>query len=442
MSEFKKLKKLNAEERIHNYNEVVLGMSEEEALAEANRCLNCVNKPCVNGCPINNRIPEFIQEIKNKNYTEAYKIILSKSSFPAVCSRVCNTEAQCQSKCTRGIKGEAICIHGLERFVCDQEIQIDLEKLSDKNKKVAVIGCGPSGLACAKQLALKGYAVTIFEASSVEGGILTYGIPEFRLPKRIVKNELEKVKKLGVNIQTNTKITDFCGLKAEFDAVYIAVGTGASKYMNIEGEALNGVFVGADFLNKANLDTENFSLYIRDKKVAVMGGGNVAMDVARSAIRLGAKSVDIVYRRSAQEMPASKDEIDQTMQEGVNFVYLQTPIKIQGNGKVESVKYIKMQLGEPDDSGRRRPIEIKDSEFEEDIDVVVMAISTYPEDIISKQNIELDKYNCIVTDEYGKTSVEGIFAGGDIVTGPLTVVHAVNAARIAADAIEEYLEKE
>lgn len=431
---------LNPEIRIHNYDEVVLGMDSDEAILEANRCLNCINHPCVDGCPINNRIPEFISKIKENKLDEAYEIIISKSTLPSICSRVCPSEAQCQSKCTRGIKEEPVCINGLERFVCDNHTKENIEKQNLKNKSIAIIGSGPSGLSCAKRLALLGYNVTIFESFNKPGGVLIYGIPEFRLPKKIVENEINKIINLGVNIKINTKVNSFIDLKKEYDALYIAIGVTESKFMNIKGENLYGVYGANEFLLKANIYKDEFRPIVKDKNVVVVGGGNVAMDVARSAVRLGAKSTKIVYRRSINEMPACKQELDQTIQEGVKIAYLCNPIEIKGQNTIESVKCIKMELGEPDEKGRRSPIEIKGSELEINADIVVMAISSKYDEMIKSQNIALNKYGYIETKEDMSTNIEGIYAGGDIVLGPSTVAKAVRDGIKAAEEIDKYIQ--
>lgn len=431
---------LNPETRIHNYDEVVLGMDSDEAILEANRCLNCINHPCVDGCPINNRIPEFISKIKESKLDEAYEIIISKSTLPSICSRVCPSEAQCQSKCTRGIKEEPVCINGLERFVCDNHTKENIEKQNLKNKSIAIIGSGPSGLSCAKRLALLGYNVTIFESFNKPGGVLIYGIPEFRLPKKIVENEINKIINLGVNIKINTKVNSFIDLKKAYDALYIAIGVTESKFMNIKGENLNGVYGANEFLLKANIYKDEFKPIVKDKNVVVVGGGNVAMDVARSAVRLGAKSTKIVYRRSINEMPACKQELDQTIQEGVKIAYLCNPIEIKGQNMVESVRCIKMELGEPDEKGRRSPIEIKGSEFEINADIVVMATSSKYDEMIKSQNIALNKYGYIETKEDMSTNIEGIYAGGDIVLGPSTVAKAVRDGIKAAEEIDKYIQ--
>lgn len=435
-----KLKTLNPEERIHNYNEVVLGMNSEQALAEANRCLNCVNHPCVDGCPIHNRIPEFISKIKENKIDEAYEIIESKSTLPSICSRVCPSEIQCQAKCTRGYKEDPICINGLERYVCDNHTNKNITKQKSNNHSVAIIGAGPSGLSCAKKLALLGYDVTIFESFELPGGVLTYGIPEFRLPKKIVEDEINKIINLGVTINTNKKIESFIDLKKDYDALYISIGATESLFMNIKGEDLNGVFGANDFLLNANLHKEKMISLIKNKNVIVVGGGNVAMDVARSSVRLGAASTNIVYRRSLKEMPACKQELEQTLQEGVKLNILTNPVEILGQENVSGVRCIKMELGEPDEKGRRKPIEIKGSEFEIEADVVVMALSSKYNDMIKSQNIELNKYGYIETKQDMSTSVEGIFAGGDIVSGPATVAKAVEDGIKASTSIDKYIQ--
>lgn len=435
-----KQKLLDPKTRIHNYNEVVLGMNHDEAILEANRCLNCINHPCMNTCPIHNRIPEFILKIKEDKLDEAYEIITSRSTLPSICSRVCSSEKQCQAKCTRGYKENPIRINDLERYVCDNHTNEDFIKQSPKNKKVAIVGAGPSGLSCAKKLAIFGYDVTIFESFILPGGVLTYGIPEFRLPKKVVQDEIRIIKDLGVNIQTNTKIDSFIELKKNYDALYIAIGTTKSKFMNIKGEDLDGVYGANDFLLKANINREEILPLIKDKKVIVVGGGNVAMDAARSAVRLSAKSTTIVYRRSLEEMPANKNELEETIEEGVDIKYLCNPIEIKGINKVETIKCIKMKLGEPDEQGRRRPIEIKDSEFEMDANVVIMAISSTYDEMIKSQGITLNKYGYIEVREDRSTNVSGIYAGGDIVSGPYTVINAVNDGIIAAEAIDKYIQ--
>ena len=435
------IKQLNPEERIHNYDEVVLGYTKQEAINEANRCLNCINKPCVNGCPIHNDIPNFISKIKEGNFEDAYKIISVNSPIPSICSRVCPHEEQCQKNCTRGIRSEAICIGALERYVSDN-FYLKQSKKSSNNHKISVVGSGPSGLACAKQLVLLGYDVTIIEEKNILGGILTYGIPEFRLPKKVVEKEINKIINLGVHIKLNTKLGKDVTIEEllnEYECVYIAIGTSESKLMNIPGEELQGFYNANDFLFEANINTNKFKEIIKDKKVIVVGGGNVAMDVARSAIRLEAKKVDIVYRRSLEEMPASKDELNQTMEEHVTINYLVNPIRInQKDGKVCSISCVRMKLGEIDYSERRRPIEIKDSEFDMEADIVIEAISSKVE-LNAIKGITLNKYNYPITDENGKTNIERVYAGGDVVDGPSTVINAVKKGKIVADSIHRYL---
>lgn len=435
-----KLSTLNVETRIHNYDEVVLGMNCEEAILEASRCLNCINHPCVDGCPINNHIPEFISKIKENKLNEAYEIITSKSTLPSICSRVCPSELQCQSKCTRGIKGEPICINGLERFVCDNHTKENSIKIKPNKHSVAIVGSGPSGLSCAKKLALLGYDVTIFESFSLPGGVLTYGIPEFRLPKKLVEEEIKRITDLGVKIQVNTKIQSFIEFQKDYDALYIAIGVTQSKFMNIKGEDLNGVYGANEFLLKANIYKNEMLPIVKDKNVVVVGGGNVAMDVARSAIRLGAKSTNIIYRRSINEMPACKEELNQTIQEGITINYLCNPIEILGKEKVESIRCIKMKLTEIDEGGRKTPIEIKGSEFNMDGDIVIMAISSTYDEMIKFQNIKLNKYGYIETRDDMSTSIEGIFAGGDIVLGPSTVAKAARDGIKAAEQIDKYIQ--
>lgn len=438
-----KLKLLNPQTRINSYDEVVLGFGLDEAITEANRCLHCVNHPCTNGCPIHNDIPNFISKIKENNFEEAYKIISLTSSMPSVCSRVCASENQCEKNCTLGIKGEAICIHGLERFVSDLH-ESKIEKEINNNHKIAIIGAGPSGLTCAKLLAKKGYVVTIFESFKEAGGILLYGIPEFRLPKEIVTKLINEITNLGIEIRTNTTVgkdIQLEDIQKEYEAIYISIGTGISKFMGIKNEDLSGVYGANDFLLKANIYKESFIEEIRGKKVAVIGGGNVAMDVSRSAIRLQALKTSIIYRRSMQEMPANKDELNQTLDEGVNIEYLTNPVEIIGNDKVTGIKCIKMKLGEPDESGRRRPIEIQGSEFIVDADIIVMALSSTCDQLINNNTSKLaiNKYGCFEVDEDGKTNIEGIYAGGDDVLGPATVVQAVNSGNITANAIDKFI---
>ena len=443
-------------ERARNFEEVCLGYNEEEAVAEAGRCLNCKNALCMQGCPVSINIPGFIAQIKERNFAEAYKILSESSSLPAVCGRVCPQESQCEGKCVRGIKGEPISIGKLERFVADwaRENGIKPEGAKEKNgKKVAVIGSGPAGLTCAGDLAKMGYDVTIFEALHEAGGVLVYGIPEFRLPKtKVVAKEIENVKSLGVKIETNVvvgkSITIDELLNDEgFDAVFIGSGAGLPKFMGIPGEQANGVFSANEYLTRNNLMKafkDNAPTPImKGKKVAVVGGGNVAMDAARTALRLGAE-VHIVYRRSEEELPARVEEVHHAKEEGIIFNLLTNPVEILAdeNGWVNGIKCIKMELGEPDESGRRRPVEVKGSEFTIDVDTVIMSLGTSPNPLISSTTIGLDtdRRKCIVASEdTGKTSKEAVYAGGDAVTGAATVILAMGAGKAAAKGIDEYL---
>ena len=442
--------------RATNFEEVCYGYNEEEAIAEAGRCLNCKNAQCMTGCPVQIDIPAFIHAITEKNYAGAADIIAQASALPAVCGRVCPQETQCEGKCIRGIKGEAISIGKLERFVADwarENNYIPKVNAVPKNKKVAVIGAGPSGLTCAGDLAKMGYQVKIFEALHEAGGVLTYGIPEFRLPKStVVKHEVENVKALGVEIETDvivgkTVTIDELFENEGYEAVYIASGAGLPMFMGIPGETLNGVFSANEFLTRNNLMKaflEEYDTPIKKgKKVCVVGGGNVAMDAARTALRFGAE-VHIVYRRSEAELPARAEEVHHAKEEGIIFDLLQNPVEILGdeNGWVKGMKVIKMELGEPDASGRRRPVEIPGSEYEIECDTVIMSLGTSPNPLIAstteglatgrKGNIETDK-------ESGKTSREGIFCGGDAATGAATVILAMEAGRTAAKGIDEYL---
>ena len=425
-------------------------------MEEATRCLNCKNAQCVKGCPVSINIPAFIDEVKKGNIEEAYKIIGQSSALPAICGRVCPQESQCEGKCIRGIKGEAVSIGKLERFVADwaRENDIKPEKADSTNgKKVAVIGSGPSGLTCAGDLAKLGYEVTIFEALHEAGGVLVYGIPEFRLPKdTVVKHEIENVKSLGVKIDTNVVIgksvtIDQLMEEEGFDAVFIGSGAGLPRFMGIPGENANGVFSANEYLTRNNLMKafkEDYDTPIAaGKKVAVVGGGNVAMDAARTALRLGAE-VHIVYRRSEAELPARAEEVHHAKEEGIVFDLLTNPkeILVDENGWVKGMKCIKMELGEPDASGRRKPVEIEGSDFELELDTVIMALGTSPNPLISSttKGLEVNKRACIVADEeFGRTSKEGVFAGGDAVTGAATVILAMGAGKAAAKGIHEYL---
>lgn len=445
-----------AEERIKNFTEVCLGYTEEEAVKEAERCINCKNPLCVPKCPVAINIPDFIKAIRERDFKKAAEIINEDSSLPAICGRVCPQETQCESKCIMGIKGEPVAIGKLERFIGDWSRENDINftiKGDKKNKKVAVIGSGPAGLACAGELAKMGYGVTIFEALHEPGGVLVYGIPEFRLPKEtVVKHEIDNVRKLGVEIETDVIIGKTLTIEElleeeGFSAVFIGSGAGLPKFMGINGENLNGVFSANEFLTRSNLMKafrEDYDTPIRTgDKVAVVGGGNVAMDAARTARRLGAE-VHIVYRRSIDELPARVEEVHHAKEEGIIFDLLTNPIEILGdeNGWVKAIKCIKMELGEPDKSGRRRPVEVKDSEFIIEIDTVIMALGTSPNPLISSttKGLNINKWGCLeVNEETGETSKEGVFAGGDTVTGAATVILAMEAGKKAAKGIDKYL---
>lgn len=442
--------------RATNFDEVCLGYNKEEAVAEASRCLQCKNPQCVKGCPVNINIPGFISELVKENVEGAYQVISQYSALPSVCGRVCPQESQCEAKCIRGIKGDAVSIGKLERFTADtaREMGIKPTKAEKMNgKKVAVIGSGPAGLTCAGDLAKLGYDVTIFEALHKAGGVLSYGIPEFRLPKnKVVDKEVENVKSLGVKIETNVvigKATTVDELLDEegFDAVFIGSGAGLPRFMGIPGENANGVFSANEYLTRSNLmkafDDTYETPIIAGKKVAVVGGGNVAMDAARTALRLGAE-VHIVYRRSEEELPARVEEVHHAKEEGIIFDLLQNPTEIivDENGWVKGIKIIKMELGEPDESGRRRPVEIEGSEYEMECDTVIMSLGTSPNPLISSTTIGLDinKRKCIVaTEDTGATSKEGVYAGGDAVTGAATVILAMGAGKAAAKGIHEFL---
>ena len=442
--------------RATNFEEVCLGYNKEEAMEEANRCLGCKKAKCMEGCPVSINIPGFVHEVKEGNFEKAYQIIGESSALPAVCGRVCPQETQCEGKCIRGLKGEAVSIGKLERFVADwaKENGIKPVPAAQKNgHKVAVIGSGPSGLTCAGDLAKMGYDVTIFEALHKSGGVLVYGIPEFRLPKdKVVAAEVENVKSLGVKIETNViigkSVTIDELLKDEgFEAVFIGSGAGLPMFMGIPGEQANGVFSANEYLTRNNLMKafrEDYDTPIaHGKKVAVVGGGNVAMDAARTALRLGAE-VHIIYRRSEAELPARKEEVHHAKEEGVQFDLLCNPVEILTDDKdwVTGIKCIRMELGEPDASGRRRPVEIPGSEFTIDVDTVIMSLGTSPNPLISSTTIGLDvnKRKCIIADEeFGKTSKEGVYAGGDAVTGAATVILAMGAGKAGARGIDEYI---
>ena len=442
--------------RAKNFDEVCLGYNEEEAVAEAQRCLNCKNPRCVQGCPVSIDIPAFIQEVKNRDFKAAVGVIAKSSALPAVCGRVCPQETQCEGVCVRGIKGEAVAIGKLERFVADwaRENGIAAENESVKNgQKVAVIGAGPAGLTCAGDLIKLGYEVKIFEALHEPGGVLVYGIPEFRLPKdSVVKTEVENVKKLGVEIETDCIIGKSVSIdelmdKEGFDAVFIGSGAGLPMFMNIPGETASGVFSANEFLTRNNLmkafrDDYDTPIHC-GKKVAVVGGGNVAMDAARTALRLGAET-HIIYRRSEKELPARAEEVHHAKEEGIIFNLLTNPteILVDDNGWVKGIRIIHMELGEPDASGRRRPVEIPGSEEEIEVDTVIMALGTSPNPLISSttKGLDVTRKGCIVAEEQnGQTSREGVFAGGDAVTGAATVILAMGAGKAAAKGIDEYL---
>lgn len=442
--------------RSGNFEEVALGYTEEMAIEEANRCLNCKHKPCVSGCPVNVKIPEFVMLITEGKFEEAYEKILETNSLPAVCGRVCPQESQCEAKCVRGIKGESVGIGRLERFAADWSMK-NAEKKYDavpfNGKKVAIIGSGPAGLACAGDLVKLGYDVTIFEAFHLAGGVLVYGIPEFRLPKDLVQKEIDGLVAQGVKIRTNMvigKVLTIDELLEEegFSAVFVGSGAGLPMFMNIPGENLNGVYSANEFLTRINLmkayKEDAKTPIMRGEAVAVVGGGNVAMDAARSAKRLGAKDVYIIYRRSEAEMPARLEEVHHAKEEGIIFKVLTNPVQIIGddNGWVKGMECVSMELGEPDQSGRRRPIKIEGSEHVIDLDTVIMSIGTSPNPLIRSTTPDLatNKWGCIEADaETGTTSKEGVFAGGDAVTGAATVILAMGAGKKAAKAIDEYI---
>lgn len=442
--------------RATNFEEVCYGYNQEEAVAEAARCLNCKNAKCIQGCPVSINIPGFISKVKENDIEGAYEIIGESSALPAICGRVCPQESQCESQCIRGIKGDAISIGKLERFVADYALENDIKPKkaeSTNGKKVAVIGSGPSGLTCAGDLAKLGYEVTVFEALHELGGVLAYGIPEFRLPKeKVVKKEIEKVRELGVKFENNVVIgksitIDELMEEEDFEAVFIGSGAGLPMFMGIPGETANGVFSANEYLTRSNLmhayDATYETPIAAGKKVAVVGGGNVAMDAARTALRLGAE-VHVVYRRSEAELPARAEEVHHAKEEGIIFDLLQNPteILVDDDGWVRGMKIIKMELGEPDASGRRRPVEIPGSEYEIEVDTVIMSLGTSPNPLISSttEGLEVNRRKCIVADEEnGQTSKAAVFAGGDAVTGAATVILAMGAGKAAAKGIHEYL---
>lgn len=442
--------------RRSNFEEVAMGYSEEDAIYEAQRCLHCKHQPCVSGCPVNIHIPDFIEKVKDGDFEGAYQVISLTSSLPAVCGRVCPQENQCEKHCVRGIKHEAVGIGRLERFVADYHREHTQEKPvkpQSNGHKVGIVGAGPSGLTCAGDLAKKGYEVTIFEALHEAGGVLMYGIPEFRLPKDIVRKEIENLKALGVNIVTNFVVgrSDTIDALMEedgFEAVFVGSGAGLPRFMNLEGENLKGVFSANEFLTRINLmkaykEDSNTPIY-HPKKCVVVGGGNVAMDAARCARRLGAE-VHIVYRRSMEELPARKEEVEHAQEEGIIFDLLNNPVKVIGDdqGWVSHVECIKMELGEPDASGRRRPIPVEGSEFQIEADCMIMAIGTSPNPLIrsTTPGLEVNRRGCLVVDENEMTTKDGVYAGGDAVTGAATVISAMGAGKKAASSIDEYLTK-
>jgi len=452
--------------RARNFQEVATGYSAETAVDEALRCLSCKNMPCVSGCPVNIHIPEFIAKVKEADFEGAYQIIQETSSLPAICGRVCPQETQCESKCIRGIKGEPVGIGRLERFVADWHMAHATEAPkapAPNGHKVAVVGSGPSGLTCAGDLAKKGYAVTVFEALHTAGGVLVYGIPEFRLPKAIVQKEVDNLVAMGVDMQTNMVIGKTLTVDELFEmgyeAVYIASGAGLPNFMGIPGEAYKGVYSANEYLTRSNLmkayEEAPVTPIMKGGKVAVVGGGNVAMDAARTALRLGAEKVYIVYRRSLEELPARKEEVEHAMEEGVEFLLLNNPVEILGynnpddrrdpkNGCVTGMKCIKMELGEPDEKGRRRPVPVEGSEFLLEVNTVVIAIGTSPNPLIkdTTKGLEVNRRGgIIVEDATGATSKEGVYAGGDAVTGAATVISAMGAGKLAAKSIDEYLNK-
>ena len=442
--------------RARNFKEVALGYTPEQAIEEANRCLNCKNPKCVEGCPVNVRIPEFIKKVQEGDFKAAYEIITSTNALPALSGRVCPQETQCEAQCVRGIKGEPVAIGRLERFCADwyrENINAMPEKVASNGIKVAVVGSGPAGLTAASDLAKKGYAVTMFEALHTAGGVLVYGIPEFRLPKAIVANEVTKLEAQGVEVMTNMVIGRVLTIDELFEmgykAVFVGSGAGLPMFMNIPGEALKGVMSANEYLTRTNLMKaylpESDTPVISSKAVAVVGGGNVAMDAARCAMRLGAEHVYVVYRRGEAEMPARAEEKHHAKEEGIEFKTLCNPIEIIGdeNGRVCGMKCIRMELGEPDASGRRSPIVVPNSEFILEVDTVVMSLGTSPNPLIrsTTPGLETNRKGCLIVNENEMTSRDGVFAGGDAVTGAATVILAMGAGKKAAAAIDEYLKK-
>lgn len=442
--------------RARNFEEVSYGYTEEMAIEEAQRCLNCKHMPCVSGCPVNVQIPKFISLIAQGKFADACSAIKETSALPAVCGRVCPQETQCEAKCVRGIKGEPVAIGRLERFAADWDMKNgkhEIEKPVSNGHKVAVIGAGPAGLTCAGDLAKKGYDVTIFEAFHKAGGVLVYGIPEFRLPKAIVQKEVEGLEKMGVKVMTNMVIGKVLSIDElvndmGFEAVFVGSGAGLPMFMGIEGEDLVGVSSANEFLTRINLMKAYLDEYDtpirKGKSVAVVGGGNVAMDAARSAMRLGAEHVYIIYRRSEAELPARKEEVHHAKEEGIEFVLQTNPVKILGdeNGNVRAIECIKMELGEPDASGRCRPIPVEGSNYEIPVDTVIMSLGTSPNPLIrtTTKGLEANKHGCLIADENMATTREGVYAGGDAVTGAATVILAMGAGKTAAASIDEYIQ--
>ncbi|MCR5542240.1 MAG: NADPH-dependent glutamate synthase [Ruminococcus sp.] len=440
--------------RAKNFKEVTLGYSLEKAVREAMRCLNCKNRPCMNGCPVGVRIPEFIAKVAEGDMEAAYEIIKTTNSLPAVCGRVCPQENQCEGKCVRGIKGEPVAIGRLERFVADymrgKEPEVVLPE--PNGHKVAIIGAGPSGLTAAGDLAKLGYEVTVFEAFHTAGGVLMYGIPEFRLPKTIVQHEIDNLTKMGVKIMTNMVIGKVLSVDELFEmgyeAVFVGSGAGLPRFMGIDGEGLIGVYSANEYLTRINLmkayKKEYATPIMKSQKVAVVGGGNVAMDAARSALRIGAKKVYVVYRRSLDELPARKEEVHHAMEEGVEFLTLNNPVELLGddNGRVRAMVCRKMELGEPDESGRRSPVAVEGSDYELDVDTVIMAIGTSPNPLIrnTTPGLDVNKRGCLIVDDTEATTKKGVYAGGDAVTGAATVILAMGAGKKAAAAIDAYIQ--
>jgi glutamate synthase (NADPH/NADH) small chain len=443
--------------RNKNFQEVALGYTEEQAVNEATRCLNCKTKPCVNGCPVNVRIPEFVGKIAEKDYEGAYEILTSTNSLPAVCGRVCPQESQCEAKCVRGIKNEPVAIGRLERFAADWHRSHSEQKANTEIKKnghkVAVVGSGPAGLTCAGDLALAGCDVTVYESLHEAGGVLIYGIPEFRLPKDVVKKEVERLESMGITVTRDVVIGKTITVdelfEQGFEAVFIGSGAGLPEFLKIEGESLLGVYSANEYLTRINLMKSYKDGFdtpaVKSKYVAVVGGGNVAMDAARCAQRMGAEKVYIIYRRSMDELPARKEEVHHAIEEGIEFKLLNNPVKILGdeNGHVKAIECVKMELGEPDASGRRRPVPVEGSNFTIDVDTVIVSVGTSPNPLIrsTTKGLDANKWGCLVADESGKTTREGVYAGGDAVTGAATVILAMGAGKTAAESMLKYLDK-